>query len=776
MDPPLPVVSDDGNLRWSDSRSINSDDVQSVGLPSPWLGSFTEDSTSVLGSSSTMEYAHTGQLSPISNGVDMCAPVRRATSLASPSQSPPATADSQSPSTLSLVQSATRALHLPVSERAPPQSHAAVSDGDHRQNWRCGANEGLTAPKSEPLDDDGFCLDDLKEPPSPLAAGPLSDRQQGQAGQVIQRRPRGRPRKHPLMPNLSTNKITKGRSKTGCLTCRKRKKKCDEARPRCMNCEKNAVVCEGYPEKQIWKSGKERAEEERLKSDNLPSITMYPLFPGLETVEDRVFWKHYNEHLSSVLTVESEHKNAFKDLMIPIAIKHQGLMHSILSLASKHIDFETPYGINILRKNPNTTLEALRERSLYHHDQARLKFYHDIEFVNGKSNTDDRTLVPARYGQMLCFLLEALVEGSPRGEHRLHLTVYRNLNFTSPSNDSAFMSFIAEVFQYYIFADELIYSATHRDAYSSLKPLPPLPPIHNPRLLGVSDGLLSYLPQITSMRNIIRENMLAQIDPAVSYPVIYPAEDIDAALRGWSSHWPPGDSRNRVTQLYRQMMWIYLHRTVYPPSFSAPAPMTSSVASVPLIHSSPSHARPTASSVVNTPPHSASASRASSPKLSASQNSRPLSRTGFSSYRPHDDCTPGPSDAGGEAGVAAAGTGNNRADSPAPLHQPSNLDSWLISAVDESLALLESFKPGDPCQTLLLLPCFLVGTACFSRAQQARLRAAVRTVRGYTGLRNADRVAEVLEEVWRLMEAGDWVAAWDWPGVAGRLGLDFIPA
>lgn len=28
-----------------------------------------------------------------------------------------------------------------------------------------------------------------------------------------------------------------------------------------MNCEKNAVVCEGYNEKTIWKSGKERAEE-----------------------------------------------------------------------------------------------------------------------------------------------------------------------------------------------------------------------------------------------------------------------------------------------------------------------------------------------------------------------------------------------------------------------------------------------------------------------------------------------------------------------------------
>ncbi|KAK4098732.1 hypothetical protein N658DRAFT_509353 [Parathielavia hyrcaniae] len=790
MDLPLPVVSDDGDLQWSDSRSIDSDDVQSVGLPSPWLaGSFTDDSTSVSGSSSTMGYARTGQLSPISNALDMpCGPARRATSLASLSQSPPSTAESQSASTLSLVQSATRALRLSASDRAFTHPHAAASHGAHRRNWRRGADEGLAIPKSEALDDDDFCMDDLKEPPSPLALSPGSIHLQGQAGQ---KRPRGRPRKHPLMPNNATNKITKGRSKTGCLTCRKRKKKCDEARPRCMNCEKNAVVCEGYPEKQIWKSGKERAEEERLKSGHFPSITMYPLFPGLETVEDRVFWKHYNEHLSSVLTVESEHKNAFKDLMIPIAIKHQGLMHSILSLASKHIDFETPYGIGILRKNPGTTVEALRARSLHHHDQARLKFYHDIESTNGKSNIDDRTLVSARYGQMLCFLLEALVEGSPRGEHRLHLTVYRNLNLSSPPNDSAFMSFIAEVFQYYNFADELIYSATNRDAYSSLKPLPPLPPIHTPRLLGVADGLLGHLPQITAMRNIIRDNMLAHIDPAVSYPVIYPAEDIDAALRGWSSHWPPGDSRDRVTQLYRQMMWIYLHRTVYPPSFSAPPSMTSSVASASsLIHSSPSHGRPAAApSVVDTPPHSASASCASSPKLSASsKSSRPLSRTGLPSHRPHTEGTPGPPGAGAESGpaTAAAGAGASasasasassaRAESPPPLRQPSNLDAWLVSAVDESLALLESFKPGDPCQTLLLLPCFLVGTACFSRTQQARLRAAARTVRGYTGLRNADRVAEVLGEVWRLMEAGDWAAAWDWPGVAKRLGLDFIPA
>lgn len=48
------------------------------------------------------------------------------------------------------------------------------------------------------------------------------------------KKPRGRPRKHPLIiPDLSA-KSPKGRSKTGCYTCRRRKKKCDETKPECM--------------------------------------------------------------------------------------------------------------------------------------------------------------------------------------------------------------------------------------------------------------------------------------------------------------------------------------------------------------------------------------------------------------------------------------------------------------------------------------------------------------------------------------------------------------
>jgi hypothetical protein len=45
--------------------------------------------------------------------------------------------------------------------------------------------------------------------------------------------PRGRPRKHPKATAESMAKLAKGRSKTGCITCRKRKKKCDETKPGC---------------------------------------------------------------------------------------------------------------------------------------------------------------------------------------------------------------------------------------------------------------------------------------------------------------------------------------------------------------------------------------------------------------------------------------------------------------------------------------------------------------------------------------------------------------
>ncbi|KAK3400588.1 fungal-specific transcription factor domain-containing protein [Sordaria brevicollis] len=745
MDSSLPAASDDGDLVWSDSHSTDSDDIQGLPQSSSWFTSLSSTSTSAS-MSSAMSFAQTGQLSPISNGMD--ASYHGDSCCSSSSASASASPD--------LAHSAASLSSIGHWEMGHESHHG---HGHHHElSWDPDSEDNmLPLPKLEPLDDD-FCMDRIKEAPT----NALSSSDGSMPDQTKTKRPRGRPRKHPIAPVVPANKVTKGRSKTGCLTCRKRKKKCDEAKPRCMNCEKNAVVCEGYPEKQIWKSGRERAEEgkhnrttlvvgqsnmpmhaERLKSHSLPPITMQPLFHGLETVEDRIFWKHYNEHLSTVLTVEGEHKNAFKDMMVPIAVQHQGLMHSILSLASKHIDYDTPYGVNVLKNNPSTSVHKLHERSLYHHDQARQKFYEDVEV----SDAQDKLRVSARYGQMLCFLLEALAEGNPRGEHRLHLSAYKSLISSSPPEDSAFFSFIAEFFQYHIFADELIHSVSSLHHRAIPNDANHTPAIHTPRLLGVADGLLEYLPQISMIRNTIRHNIVAQVDPVVDYVSLYRAAEIDAAIKDWTPHWPRGDNRDRVGLLYKHMMWIYLVRTVYPPTPSALLPSTGTSV---LPFSTLSIHGGTGAAGVTTPPMSASPSCTSSPKLEGMDY--------------------------GMGSVPVLSTASSRAQSPRPSRKPLQHDPRITLAVQESLAIMESFKPSDPCQTLLLLPCFIVGTACFTTAHQDRVRAALKTVKGYTSLRNADRTLEVLEHVWQLMESGDWAAVWDWPRVAQGLGLDFIPA
>jgi hypothetical protein len=50
-------------------------------------------------------------------------------------------------------------------------------------------------------------------------------------------------------------KAKKGkRTKTGCLTCRKRRIKCGEEKPICANCIKSKRNCEGYNQPIVWKS------------------------------------------------------------------------------------------------------------------------------------------------------------------------------------------------------------------------------------------------------------------------------------------------------------------------------------------------------------------------------------------------------------------------------------------------------------------------------------------------------------------------------------------
>lgn len=195
MDHTMNLGNGDGDLTWSDSHSMSSDDgAQVARSPSPM-------ETSWMIATSTSQL-HAGQLSPISAEMDMAM-------------------DTCSAPTMD---------HSAASSCTDSWS-TGYADRDETENdvhWEQGSDDVLAIPKLEPMDDD-FNLDDVKA--APLASVQAAELANGT--QSKQKRPRGRPRKHPLTPVVSASKVTKGRSKTGCITCRKRKKKCDEAKPRC---------------------------------------------------------------------------------------------------------------------------------------------------------------------------------------------------------------------------------------------------------------------------------------------------------------------------------------------------------------------------------------------------------------------------------------------------------------------------------------------------------------------------------------------------------------
>jgi hypothetical protein len=125
-----------------------------------------------------------------------------------------------------------------LSDTSSPHSTAASSESPSTTATRScfsvhlagspADNERDIVPKVEEVEEEE--LGGTKPLPSP----PEEEEVEHNSDQTRIKRPRGRPRKHPKEPPNAASKTLKGRSKTGCITCRRRKKKCDETKPACM--------------------------------------------------------------------------------------------------------------------------------------------------------------------------------------------------------------------------------------------------------------------------------------------------------------------------------------------------------------------------------------------------------------------------------------------------------------------------------------------------------------------------------------------------------------
>ncbi|CRG85638.1 putative transcriptional regulatory protein C965,10 [Talaromyces islandicus] len=405
-------------------------------------------------------------------------------------------------------------------------------------------------PKIEELDEDGDALLSVKPGDHNAAeANPTT-------AAVAMPRKRGRPRKHPLPVPGGQVKIAKGRSKTGCITCRRRKKKCDETKPACLNCQKNAVVCEGYPPKEIWKSGRQKLEDAvRRGSFSFLPKGLPILIDGIETDIDRRFLDHFVFEFSRVLTLINDDSNPFKEILLPMATQHRGLMHSLMCLSGSHLSARDPE-------------PRFKERKHFHFDRAITDLRENINAapVSDSNNQDPQLLVEDPIiASTLALCLNTICEGETGGEYRSHMDAARYLLMSQKPKNEKFRQFIVEFFQYH----DVSNSITSLDR----RPLPLdngirlpdfVPHAQAGTFLGIFDGLFSHISEITRLRDRIRQRHNEGFEPAVDYQTLSEAVAIDSALRVWEPTYPPETPNWYASQLYRQSTWVYLYRTIRP--------------------------------------------------------------------------------------------------------------------------------------------------------------------------------------------------------------------
>jgi hypothetical protein len=144
------------------------------------------------------------------------------------------------------------------------------------------------------------------------------------------------------------------RSRLGCLPCRRRKKKCDEAKPICTACQRNCIGC-------VWPSSFYKKEKEgreqivgqdamfvrstilayagAITSAEIP-VSLFPLvLPGSVSPAGET-WKilhHYINDTANRLVCLQDSENPFLHTILPAALKDELLMHSLLALAGVHL-------------------------------------------------------------------------------------------------------------------------------------------------------------------------------------------------------------------------------------------------------------------------------------------------------------------------------------------------------------------------------------------------------------------------------------------------------
>lgn len=275
------------------------------------------------------------------------------------------------------------------------------------------------------------------------------------------------------------------------------------------------------------------------------------MIDGIETETDRRFLDHFVYDFSRVLTLINDDSNPFKEILLPMAAQHRGLMHSLMCLSGSHLSAQEPDS-------------TLKERKHYHFAQAIADLRSTI-MARSASEQSDFPVDDPTIASTIALCLNTICEGETQGEYRSHMDAARYLLATHRPQNENFRKFIVEFFQYHDVSNSLTTLDRRPICLTGDLRLPDfVPHAQAGALLGIFDGLFRYISEITVIRDRIRQHFMQGREPAVDYETLSEAVSIDSAIRSWEPLYPQDDPNWSAAQLYRQSTWVYLYRTIRP--------------------------------------------------------------------------------------------------------------------------------------------------------------------------------------------------------------------
>ncbi|KAL9567445.1 hypothetical protein ACKAV7_008395 [Fusarium commune] len=230
-------------------------------------------------------------------------------------------------------------------------------------------------------------------------------------------------------PSLRRPRRNYPRCRSGCLTCRQRKKKCDEGKPDCSSCLRNHVRCR-------WPGPASRDDDGDSRTPTEPLQQLEPKRGGMErevvatwnkrrvsflsreracslaSVSSTLF-EHYLTQTAALLVPLPMSHNPFIRLILPVAFSDHLVMHGILALSGSHLGHQQVNSVEIQHatwRHYSVVIRSLRS---------------EIQDHAAVSDNPDKTLRLLMVLIILCHL--EVISGDTKGNMFQHLRASRQL-------------------------------------------------------------------------------------------------------------------------------------------------------------------------------------------------------------------------------------------------------------------------------------------------------------------------------------------------------------